>query len=275
MADERKDLPAPEVLDDMRRRAVTLARAAGEELLRRRKERPSASSKAVRRELVTEADRAAEYAVVGGILSQFPDHSVLAEEGVLTAQGQRTSASDWNWIVDPLDGTTNYVHGLPFYAVAIGLVWRSVPVVGVVHAPALGETYSAALGLGAHCNEAPIHVSNTSHLADALLATGFAYLRDEDGAVDNLERLRRLMPEIRDVRRCGSAELDLCLVARGTYDAYWEFGLAPYDVAAGAVIVREAGGAVTDVHGGDGWLFGGNVLASNGALHEVVRRHLP
>jgi myo-inositol-1(or 4)-monophosphatase len=194
---------------------------------------------------------------------------------VLTAQGQRSSASDWNWIIDPLDGTTNFVHGLPFFAVAIGLTWRSVPVVGVVHAPVLGETFSAAHGLGATCNGAPIRVSRTSEMADALLATGFAYTRDQAGAVDNLERLRRVMPHVRDIRRCGSAELDLCYVARGSFDAYWEYGLAPYDVAAGAVIVREAGGVVTDIEGGDSWLFGGQVVASNGALHEAVRRHLP
>ena len=275
MAGDQAAEPAAEVLDDLRRRAIAFAHEAGELLLRRRAERPQASSKAVRRELVTDADRAAERFVVGGILAQFPDHSVLAEEGVLTARGQRSSASDWNWIVDPIDGTTNYVHGLPHFAVAIGLTWRSIPVVGVVHAPALGETYSAARGCGATCNGTPIRVSRTSDLRDALLATGFAYLRDQEGAVDNLERLRRLMPKIRDIRRYGSAELDLCLVARGAYDAYWEFGLAPYDVAAGAVIVREAGGVVTDIAGGDDWLFGGQVLASNGALHEDVRQHLP
>lgn len=275
MAGDPRNEPDAEVLDDLRRRAIALAHEAGDVLMRRRADRPSTSSKAVRRELVTDADRAAERVVVGGILAQFPEHSVLAEEGVLTAQGQRSSASDWNWIVDPIDGTTNFVHGLPYLAVAIGLTWRSIPVVGVVHAPALGETYSAARGLGATCNGTPIRVSRTSELADALLATGFAYLRDEAGAVDNLERLRRLMPKIRDIRRYGSAELDLCLVARGAYDAYWEFGLAPYDVAAGAVIVREAGGVVTDIEGGDDWLFGGQLIASNGALHEAVRRHLP
>ena len=268
-------LPSAEVLADLRARAVALARRGGDVLLQQLASRPAASSKGVRRELVTEADRATERVVVGGILEQFPDHSVLAEEGVLTAQGQRSSASDWNWIIDPLDGTTNFVHGLPFFAVAIGLTWRSVPVVGVVHAPVLGETFSAAHGLGATCNGAPIRVSRTSEMADALLATGFAYTRDQAGAVDNLERLRRIMPHVRDIRRCGSAELDLCYVARGSFDAYWEYGLAPYDVAAGAVIVREAGGVVTDIEGGDAWLFGGQVVASNGALHEAVRRHLP
>ena len=268
-------LPPSDVLADLRDRATELARRGGEVLLRYAASRPAASSKGVRRELVTEADRATEHVVVGGILQQFPSHSVLAEEGVLTAQGQSSSASEWNWIIDPLDGTTNFVHGLPFYAVAIGLTWRSIPVVGVVHAPALGETYTAALGLGAFCNGSRLSVTRTKDLADALLATGFAYRRDEPGAIDNLERLRRLMPKIRDIRRCGSAELDLCMVAKGVYDAYWEFGLAPYDVAAGAVLVREAGGVVTDIHGGDDWLSSGQVLASNGALHEAVRAYLP
>lgn len=275
MADRNDLAPPRDQIAEMLAFATMLAKDGGDVLLRCRDEKPAASSKGVRRELVTAADRAAEHAVVGGILAKFPSHSVLAEEGVLTAQGKRSSASDWNWIVDPLDGTTNFVHGLPFFAVAIGLVWKSIPVVGVVHAPALGETFAAGLGLGATCNGKPIRVSATKELADALLATGFAYDRDKPGAVDNLERLRRLMPQIRDIRRYGSAELDLCLVARGSYDAYWEYGLAPYDVAAGAVIVREAGGVVTDIDGGDDWLFGGRVVASNGSLHEAVRRCLP
>ncbi len=254
----------------MRCAAEELAQQGGQELLRHFRQRPMAQSKAFRRELVTEADRDAERAVVGGLLARFPSHAVLAEEGALTPQGRAHRDSDWLWIVDPLDGTTNFVHGLPYFAVALGLCWRGQPVVGAVHAPLLGETYSAAWGQGAACNGAPIRVSATAELADALLATGFAYRRDEPGAVDNLERLRRLMPRCRDVRRYGSAELDLCLVARGAVDAYWEFDLAPYDVAAGAAIVREAGGRVTAPDGGDDWLFGGRIVASNGLLHDEV-----
>lgn len=276
MTEPAAPVPAsPTQLADWRARATALAIAGGEVLLRLQAARSGARSKGFRRELVTEADRETERVVVGGLLQQFPDHAVLAEEGVLTVQGEKSSNSDWTWIVDPLDGTTNFVHGLPFFAVAIGLAYRSVPVVGVVHAPVLQQTYSAALGLGATCNGTPLRVSPTTELADALLATGFAYRRDEAGAVDNLERLRRVMPHCRDVRRFGSAELDLCLVARGAYDAYWEFDLAPYDVAAGAIVVREAGGVVTDIDGGDEWLFGGRILASNGVLHEQVRQYLP
>ncbi len=262
---------APAALLRLREFAEALARQAGEVLLQHRRGSFVAETKGRRRELVTVADRAAERQIVGAILQRFPEHAVLAEEGVLTTQGQSSRTADWTWIVDPLDGTTNFVHGLPFYAVAIGLAYRSMPVVGVVHAPALGDTYVAARGSGAFCNGDRLAVSTTARLDDALLATGFSYNRNEPGRDDNVARLQRVLPRCRDLRRYGSAELDLCLVGRGCVDAYWELYLAPYDVAAGAVIVQEAGGRVTDLGGGDDWLFGGNVLASNGALHEILR----
>ena len=258
--------------------AERLAREAGDELLAHRRRPVTVESKAVRRELVTAADRAAEHIVVGGLQQAFPDHGVLAEEGVLTARGVASSGSDWLWIVDPLDGTTNFVHGLPFYAVAIGLAFRQRPVVGVVHAPALGETFVAWEGGGAWrrrgADDRPgeaLRVTRTAELADALLATGFSYNRNEPGRDDNSANVARLLPRCRDLRRLGSAELDLCLVAAGSYDGYWERYLQPYDVAAGAVLVREAGGIVTDMEGGDEWLFGDSILASNGRLHGVLR----
>lgn len=274
MAEASKVPASAAEIAEFRAVAQSLAIAGGEVLLRLAAARTGARSKAFRRELVTEADRETERVVVGGLLRHFPQHAVLAEEGVLTPQGRRHIDSKWTWIVDPLDGTTNFVHGLPFFAVAIGLVYEDIPVVGAVHAPVLRDTYTAGLGQGATCNGNPLRVSSTDELADALLATGFAYRRDEPDAVDNLERLRRLMPHCRDVRRFGSAELDLCLVARGAYDAYWEYDLAPYDVAAGAAIVREAGGTVTDPSGGDDWLWTGNVLASNARVHAAVQAHL-
>ncbi|MBL8749982.1 MAG: inositol monophosphatase [Planctomycetes bacterium] len=270
---------APAELQAFAGRALQLARTAGDELLRLRPQaaaRPE--SKGLRRELVTAADRAAEHVVVGGLLASFPDHAVLAEEGVLTTQGRASKSSDWTWIVDPLDGTTNYVHGLPFFAVAIGLAHRHVPLVGVVHAPALGQTFVAWRGGGARLldagGERAIAVTSTAELADALLATGFSYVRNEPGKDDNSGRLARVLPHCRDLRRLGSAELDLCYVASGVYDGYWELYLAPYDVAAGAVIVQEAGGRVTDLRGGDEWLFGGEVLATNGRLHDALRGHV-
>ena len=252
--------------------AVQLAEAAGVELLQfaLQRERLGTTSKGHRRELVTLADRAAEGIVVDGLLQQYPEHGILAEEGVRTAAGRASNDNELLWIIDPLDGTTNFVHGLPFYAVAIALAWRGEVVAAAVHAPALGRTFSAAAGAGATCNGMPLSVSTTPALADALLATGFSYVRNEPGRDDNSGKLARVLPLCRDLRRFGSAELDLCLVGSGQFDGYWELYLAPYDVAAGALVVREAGGRVTDLRGGDGWLYGGQVLASNGALHEPL-----
>ncbi len=259
--------------------AQRLALAAGEELLRQRRQLVvAAESKGRRRELVTAADRAAEQIVVGGLLAAFPQHAVLAEEGVLTTQGVASKVADWTWIVDPLDGTTNFVHGLPHFAVAIALAYRNVPVVGVVHAPALGETFFGARGLGARRRfadgrEQVLAVSRTHEFADALLATGFSYNRNEPGRDDNTGHVAAILPHCRDLRRLGSAELDLCYVAAGVYDGYWELYLAPYDVAAGAVLIQEAGGRVSDWHGGEDWLFGQQVAASNGPLHgELLQR---
>lgn len=267
---------------DLRRALVVaqeLALAAGADLLQRRAAAAAQpESKGVRRELVTAADRAAEAIVVGGLRRAFPDHAVLAEEGGLTA-GSGSAAAEWTWIVDPLDGTTNYVHGLPHFAVAIALARGGEPVLGVVHAPALGDTYAGARGLGAVVRRAdgssrPLRVSGTMELADALLATGFSYVRNEPGRDDNSGHVADLLPHCRDLRRLGSAELDLCYVAAGAFDGYWELYLAPYDKAAGAVLVREAGGCVTDWAGGDEWLYGDRILASNGALHAELRRRL-
>lgn len=261
--------------------ASRLALAAGEELLEFQRRGVVAESKGIRRELVTAADRAAERVVVGGLQRAFPEHAVLAEEGVLTTQGTPSSASEWLWIVDPLDGTTNFVHGIPFFCVAIALAHRGRPVVGVVYAPALGERYVAARGAGAtrifrDGSSRPLRVSRTAAFEDTLLATGFSYNRNEPGRDDNTQSVARVLPRCRDLRRLGSAELDLCLVAAGVYDGYWERYLQPYDVAAGAVVVREAGGAVTDFAGGDDWLFGDSVIATNGLIHaplsDLLRR---
>jgi len=260
--------------------AEQLALAAGAELLRLRPTiAGSVAAKQRRRELVTAADRAAEHIVVAGLQATYPSHAILAEEGVLSIAGCADRQADWTWIVDPLDGTTNYVHGLPFFAVAIALAFQNQPVIGLVHAPALGITYAAAQGRGATIaladgSRTPLRVSRTDQLADALLATGFSYNRNEPGRDNNSARLAKVLPHCRDLRRLGSAELDLCYTAAGVYDGYWELYLAPYDVAAGALIVREAGGQVTDLAGGEDWLFGGQVLASNGLLHPELLRHV-
>jgi myo-inositol-1(or 4)-monophosphatase len=255
-------------------RARELALAAGRELLgwQERVQQQPPEFKG-RRDLVTAADRAAEEVVVAGLQSSFPDHAVLAEEGVLTPQGEADRESDWLWLIDPLDGTTNFVHGIPFFCVALSLSYRDEIVVSVVHAPALGDggvTYTARRRGGAHRNGEPIAVSETHALRDALLATGFSYHRNEAGYDDNTTRVARVVPLCRDLRRLGSAQLDLCLVASGTFDGYWEMHLAPYDVGAGSLLVTEAGGRVTDLAGGDAWVRQGHVLASNGWLHDEL-----
>ena len=255
----------------MLRDVVPVARAAGDLLLRYRAELVSVHTEFKgRRELVTEADRAAERVVVEHLLRAYPQHAILAEEGVLTPAGKPHRDADLVWILDPLDGTTNFVHDLPFFAVAIALVAGGQPVLGIVHAPVLGHTYTAAQGLGAFRDGRPIAVTKTAELDDALVATGFSYNRNDPGKDDNSARLARMLPRCRDLRRFGSAELDLCHVADGRFDGYWEMYLAPYDVAAGALIVRQAGGQVTDLGGGDDWLFGGQILASNGRLHQAM-----
>lgn len=223
-----------------------------------------------RRELVTQADRDAERAIVGSLQRALPEHAILAEEGVLTPRGAPDRTADHLWIIDPLDGTTNFVHALPFYCIALGLAVRGEIVVSTVLAPQLGERFSAVRGGGARRNGAPIRVTATATVADALLSTGFSYNRNEPGRDTNIARLDRALRECRDLRRYGSAQLDLAYVAAGIYDAYWEMYLAPYDVAAGALLVREAGGRVSDLTGGDDWLYGGQILASNGVLHDEM-----
>ncbi len=220
------------------------------------------------RNVVTAADTASEKLIVGRIRTRFPEHDVLAEEGA----GRRTG-SPRRWIIDPLDGTVNFAHGVPIFCVSLALEIEGVVRVGVVHAPYLRETFCAVEGGGARLNDEPCRVSNRDEMRYALLATGFAYMRDRVSH-NNLDNFNRLSLAAEGVRRTGSAALDLCYVACGRYDGFWELFLSPWDVAAGALMVREAGGRVTDVAGGDDFLFGGNIVASNGLVHESLRSML-
>jgi len=225
-----------------------------------------------RHDLVTRADTASEEAIISVIQSAFPDDEILGEEGVSdshgppsTVHGQRT------WIIDPIDGTTNFAHGVPFYGISIGLWERNQPIAAVVHAPALGETFTASLDGGAFLNGRPIRVSGITDPEMALMGTGFPY-RDLDLLDDYMRIFRRLMRETQGVRRPGSASLDLCYVAAGRYDGFYEYGLAPWDVAAGGLIVKEAGGMVTDWTSGDNWLHGKRIIAANSAIHEYLSK---
>ncbi len=225
--------------------ARSIALEAGELAARRRREGVEvADTKSSVVDVVTEADREVERLIRSRLADARPDDGILGEE----EGGAQTGTSGLTWVVDPIDGTTNYLYGIPHYAVSIALVegepdpltWRDV--VGVVHNPASGELYSAAVGEGAWLGESRIHVAAPVPLAEALIATGFAYaseMRGVQGAI-----VTGLLPRVRDIRRQGTASLDLCFVAAGRLDAYFERTLSPWDHAAGAIIAREAGAVV-------------------------------
>jgi len=223
-------------------------------------------SKAVARDLVTDVDLASERLIVERIRSAFPEHAIEAEEEVRDAEDEERP----RWIIDPLDGTINFVHGLPAFGVSVALYVGLVPQVGVVHLPRLGETYWAARGGGAHGPSGALRVRETSDLGDAVLATGFPYGRNELEH-DNLANFGRFFYDVRGLRRMGSAALDLAYVAAGRLDGFWELHLGPHDVAAGALLVMEAGGVVTDADGGGGWLRGGHIVAAGPALHPLIQ----
>ncbi|MCU0540063.1 MAG: inositol monophosphatase [Desulfobacterales bacterium] len=215
-------------------------------------------------DLVTDADTAAETVIIDTIRAVFPDHAVRAEES-----GERGAAAlDYTWLVDPLDGTVNYAHQLPFAAVSIALVKGTEPMAAAVLNPFSGEFFSAAAGRGARLNGEPVRVSSAGRVAESLLATGFPYDRSRPGPL--MGRLERCIRAARGVRRFGSAALDLCFVACGRFSGYWEQGLKPWDTAAGLLIVQEAGGRVTDFSGHPFGIGGDEILASNSLIHEEM-----
>ncbi|MEO1403254.1 MAG: inositol monophosphatase family protein [Cyanobacteria bacterium J06635_1] len=220
-------------------------------------------------DLVTEADKASEVAILEVMQRHLSDHAILAEES-----GQLGNQENpFLWAIDPLDGTTNYAHQYPFCAVSIGLLVEGVPTVGVVFDPVHNDLYRAAQGLGATCNRQPIRVSNTARLADSLLVTGFAYDRRET-LDNNYAEFCHLTHLTQGVRRGGSAAMDLACVASGRLDGYWERGLSAWDLAAGVVLVQEAGGQISAYDGGPFEIGSGRILASNGTLHTAMSQEL-
>ncbi len=220
-------------------------------------------------DLITEADKYAEIAILEIIKRHFPHHSILAEE----SGQQGDHSSEYLWAIDPLDGTTNYAHQYPFFATSIGLLINGVPEVGVVFEPFHNELFRAATGLGATRNRQPIKVSQTSSLSKSLLVTGFAYDRRET-ADNNYAEFCHLTHLTQGVRRSGSASVDLAHVACGRLDGYWERGLSPWDIAAGVVLVQEAGGTVTSYDRTQLIIHSGRLLATNGHIHESLSDEL-
>jgi myo-inositol-1(or 4)-monophosphatase len=218
--------------------------------------------------LVTEMDMRSERAVVETLLASFPGHGIIAEE-----ETRILGNSGFTWIIDPLDGTTNYAHGYPCFSVSIALEHGNEIVLGVVYDPMRDELFMAQKGKGAFLNGKPIKVSAIDTLIKSLLATGFPYDR-KLSEKNNLDHFRELLMASQEVRRDGSAALDLCSVAAGRFDGFWELKLKPWDVAAGSLIVLEAGGKVTDFSGAKSGIHDDEILASNGRIHGMMVERL-
>ena len=214
-------------------------------------------------DLVTKADRASEELLVSRIRKQWPDHDLMGEEGSRTDTG-----SDYKWYIDPLDGTTNFAHSYPVFCVSLGLDFKGERIAGVIYDPTRQEMFAASQGSGATLNGQPIRVSTTSQLVESLLATGFpSHKRHKN---PNIHFYHQLTLRSHGIRRAGSAALDLCYVACGRYDGFWEFNLNPWDTAAGVLLVQEAGGTLTNFSGGPFSIDSRQVLASNTLLHKQL-----
>jgi myo-inositol-1(or 4)-monophosphatase len=245
--------------------AIEAAREAGKYLKYHvGKVRNVETKKGEERNLVSEIDRGSEEKIIGMIKSRFPSHAILAEES-----GAEETKAEYKWIIDPLDGTTNYLHRVPIYCVTIGVEHRGEIVAGVVYDPNLDELYTAEKGSGAYLNGKRLKVSETTDLIESLLVTGFPYdiARNPDHTV---ERFVRILLAAGGMRRLGSAALDLAYIAAGRFDGFWEVSLNPWDMAAGVLLVQEAGGCVTDFSGVGPNIYHKQVLATNGRLHGAI-----
>jgi myo-inositol-1(or 4)-monophosphatase len=249
--------------------AVKAARKAGSIISRASSDLDKLTVRRKRQnDFVSEVDHAAEDAIISVLRDAYPDHGILAEES-----GASQSKSEYTWMIDPLDGTTNFLHGFPQYCVSIGLVHKGVAQQAVVFDPNRNELFTATRGVGAYLNDRRIRVSKTDHLEDALIGTGFPYR--EVGHIDGYLRMFKTMTQsCSGIRRPGAAALDLAWVAAGRLDGFWEIGLSPWDMAAGALLVREAGGLVGDLAGEERFLDSGRVVASNSKIFAAILKAL-
>ncbi len=254
--------------------AIKAARRAGELMIRHLNQLDTLKiSEKGRNEFVTEVDHLAEESIIEVIHDFYPDHAILAEE-----RG-RQGDHEYEWIIDPLDGTTNYIHGFPQFAVSIAVRHGTQLEHGVVYDPMRQEIFSASRGQGAQLDGRRIRVSQRYRLEDALIATGFPYRHDRDDVARYLKMLEAVMGSSAGIRRPGSAALDLSYVAAGRVDGFWELGLNIWDIAAGALLIREAGGRISDFRGGDTYLATGSLVSGNpkiyAALSRLLAPHVP
>lgn len=252
--------------------AIQIARDAGGVLVDRLGRALQVSNKGAI-DLVTEADLASEKLIIERIRSHYPRHAILAEEsGASEGDASNAGNSEWKWIIDPLDGTTNYAHGYPCFCVSIGVERAGRLELGVVYDPLRNEMFAAERGQGATLNERPMRVSVVEDLNRAMLCTGFPY--DVRERPDFVRDFANFTMQAQAVRRDGSAALDLAYIACGRFDGFWEDGLNPWDVAAGVLLIEEAGGKVTDFYGAALDIYTPRVLASNGLVHEGMMKVL-
>jgi myo-inositol-1(or 4)-monophosphatase len=248
--------------------AIRAARAAGDVIIRQIDHvQDLPVTKKSRNDFVTEVDRLAELVIIETLHKSYPDHAILAEES-----GQQGD-SPYLWIIDPLDGTTNYIHGFPQYAVSIALQHRGELDQAVVYDPLRQELFTASRGEGAMLNNKRIRVSKQKHLEGALLGTGFPF-KEQERLDEYLNSFRALFPMTAGIRRAGAASLDLAYVACGRLDGFWELDLKPWDIAAGALLVKEAGGLISGYDSKDNYLENGDVVAANPEIHDEILNKL-
>ena len=267
----KPSLPPVSELQELRNISIEAAQVGGQ-ILQKYSKSGFAIEHKTRLSLVTDADKESESTIVDLLRHNYPTHQILAEEkGTHSAQ-----KSPFKWVIDPLDGTTNFTHGFPLYNVSIGLEYEGTCILGVVFDPTRPELFVAERGGGATCNGQPIRVSQISELGKSLLVTGFGYDIAETG--DNLDEFCRFTLQTQGVRRTGTAAIDLCYLASGRFDGFWEMNLNPWDTAAGTVILEEAGGKLTDYDGASYTIYSKKIVASNGLLHQQmldVLQHQP
>jgi myo-inositol-1(or 4)-monophosphatase len=252
-------------LNQLLSKTINTAKKA-DEFIRIEKEKFSSDKIEIKglNDLVSYVDKTAEQIIVGDLQKHFPEAGFIVEENTLSEK------KEYNWIVDPLDGTTNFIHGIPCYAVSIALEYKGEIILGVVHEVSRNECFYAVKGGGSFLNEKPIKVSNNNFLKDSLIATGFP-IYNFSRIEPYLKNLEFLMRHTHGIRRIGSAASDMCYLACGRVDAFFEYNLNPWDIAAGALIVKEAGGTVCDFKGEQNWLFGKEIIATNGNIEKEFK----
>lgn len=246
--------------------AVKAARQAGKLIIQYRDRVDELDiTEKMKNDFVTEVDKNAETIIIDTIHKAYPDHGILAEES-----GQHDGRDQFTWIIDPLDGTRNYVHGFPQFCISIAVKEKDQIQHGVVYDPILDEIYMASRGQGARLNDRRMRVSKRTNLDECLIATGFPF-RKKDMLKPYLVGLEAVLTNAGGIRRAGSAALDLAYVAAGRLDGFWEFGLSPWDVAAGSLLITEAGGLVRDIDGSENYIESGNIIAANPKIMESLR----